>query len=52
MRIAHFLLYIDPGSGSLLLQVLLAGFLGMATAGRKVLGSFLSRLFRRRSDRE
>ena len=52
MRIAHFLLYIDPGSGSLLLQVFLAGFLGVAAAGRKAIGSFLARLFHRRTDRE
>jgi hypothetical protein len=52
MRIGHFLLYIDPGSGSLLLQVLLAAVLGSVAAGRKMIWGFLSRLVGKRSDRE
>jgi hypothetical protein len=52
VRVAHHLLYIDPGSGSLLLQVFLAGFLGLAAAGRKAIGAFFSRLFGKRTDKE
>ena len=52
MRIAHLILYIDPGSGSLLLQVFLAAVLGGAAAGRKMIWSFFSRLFGRRTDKE
>jgi len=51
LRIAHFILYIDPGSGSLLLQVFLAAALGGAAAARKSIGSFFSRLFRKRPDK-
>lgn len=52
MRIAHFILYIDPGSGSLLLQVFLAAGLGIVAAGRKAIWRFLSRLFGRPPDKE
>jgi hypothetical protein len=52
LRIAHFILYIDPGSGSLLLQVFLAAALGGAAAARKQIWSFFSRLFGKRSDKE
>ena len=52
MRIAHVILYIDPGSGSLLLQVFLAAVLGGAAVGRKMIWDFFSRLFGKRSDKE
>lgn len=31
-----FILYIDPGSGSLLLQALLAGFLSLITFSKRI----------------
>ena len=51
MRLAHFILYIDPGSGSLLLQVFLAAALGGAAAARKSVWAFFSRLFGKRADK-
>ena len=52
MRIAYFILYIDPGSGSILLQVFLAAALGGAAAARKSIWGFFSRLFGKHPDRE
>ena len=52
MRLAHFILYIDPGSGSLLLQVFLAAALGGVAAARRSIWSFFSRLFGKHPDKE
>lgn len=52
MHIANVVLYIDPVSGSLLLQAFLAGALGAVAVGRKVIWRFLSRLFGKRPDKE
>jgi hypothetical protein len=43
--------YIDPGTGSMLYQALLAGLLGVGFTFRRVLGTFLH-WFRRRQPRE
>jgi hypothetical protein len=42
-----FLAYIDPGSGSMLLQVLLAGALSAPFLFRRAIGNALRRLRRR-----
>lgn len=49
MIIEHsiMLAYIDPGTGALLLQTLIAGFLGLMFYFRAVLKKFISMLFRR-----
>ena len=52
LHVGRFLLYIDPGSGSLLLQAFIAAVLSGAVMGRKAIGDFFSRLFRKRTDRE
>lgn len=40
----HILAYIDPGSGSLLLQAILAGLLAIPFFFRRTIGGFLHRL--------
>lgn len=40
--------YIDPGSGSMVFQLLLASAIGSAIAFRKALGDLFRRLIRRR----
>jgi hypothetical protein len=40
----HILAYIDPGSGSLLLQALLAGLLSIPFFFRRTIGGFIHRL--------
>ncbi len=47
-----FILYIDPVSGSLLLQSLVAGFLGAVAFWRKSIWSFFTRLFGSKENRE
>ena len=49
MIIEHsiMLAYIDPGTGALLLQTLIAGFLGVMFYFRAVLKKFVSLIFRR-----
>jgi hypothetical protein len=42
-----FLAYIDPGSGALLLQALVAGAVGALTIFRSALSSLTSKLFGR-----
>ena len=45
----HFLLaYIDPGSGALLLQGLVAGAVGCLMVGRQLIANIASKLFGRR----
>lgn len=44
--------YIDPGTGSLLLQTLIAGILGLLYYFRAALKKIASWLFRRRNDKE
>ena len=46
------ILYIDPVSGSLLLQSLIAGFLGAVAFWRKAIWAFFSRLFGPKGNRE
>lgn len=43
------MMYIDPGSGSMFFQLLLASALGSVIAFRKGLASVLRRIFRRNS---
>jgi hypothetical protein len=45
----HILAYIDPGSGSLLLQAILAGLLSIPFFFRRTIGGFINRV-RGRSD--
>ena len=46
-----FLAYIDPGSGALLLQTLVAGAIGGLVFGRQLLADVTSKLFgRKKSD--
>jgi hypothetical protein len=45
MQVPRILLYIDPGSGSLLLQALLAGALGAVAVWRQNIARFFARLF-------
>jgi hypothetical protein len=48
-----FLAYLDPGTGSYLIQILIAGLLGMMLAVKGVwinIKAFFARLFGRRSD--
>ncbi len=52
MHIAKIVLYIDPVSGSLLFQSLIAGFLGAVAFWRKSIWAFLSRLFGSKGNRE
>ena len=40
----HLLAYIDPGSGSLLLQAILAGLLSIPFFFRRTIGGFVSRI--------
>jgi hypothetical protein len=40
----HILAYIDPGSGSLLLQALVAGLLAIPFFFRRTIGGFLHRV--------
>jgi len=46
------ILYIDPVSGSLLLQSLVAGFLGAVAFWRKSIWAFFTRLFGPKGNRE
>jgi hypothetical protein len=46
-----FLAYIDPGSGSMLLQVILAGVLAVPFFFRRVIGDGLRRLRGRDADK-
>jgi hypothetical protein len=39
--------YIDPGSGGMLLQVLLGSVLGLAVWFRRVIGSFFRKFFKK-----
>jgi hypothetical protein len=52
LHIPLVVLYIDPVSGSLLLQSLVAGFLGAVAFWRKSIWAFFSRLFGSKSRRE
>ena len=45
-------LYIDPVSGSLLFQSLIAGFLGAVAFWRKTIWAFFTRLFGSKRNRE
>ena len=44
------LAYIDPGSGSMILQVILAGVLAVPFFFRRTIGDFMRRLRGRRDD--
>ena len=47
----HFLLYIDPGSGSYLIQVIIAGILGIAFFFKNIVASikyFFYRIFKKK----
>lgn len=44
--------YLDPGTGSVILQVLLGGFAGLALAGRLYWRKFLSVIGLRREEAE
>jgi hypothetical protein len=46
------ILYIDPVSGSLLFQSLIAGFLGAVAFWRKTIWAFITRLFGSKGNRE
>ncbi len=47
----HFLLaYIDPGSGALMVQALVAGAVGCLVFARNIVASITSKLFGRRQD--
>ncbi|MCC7289011.1 hypothetical protein IT414_01285 [bacterium] len=43
----HFLAYLDPGSGSIIIQVIMGGVLGMGYMARKSIAAVLGR-FRRK----
>lgn len=48
----HFLLYIDPGSGSFLIQAIIAGILGVAFFFKNIVFTikhFFQRIFGRKS---
>jgi ATP-dependent Zn protease len=48
----HFLLYIDPGSGSYLIQAIVAGVLGIAFFFKNIvlfIKHFFYRIFRKKS---
>ena len=48
----HFLLYIDPGSGSYLIQVIIAGVLGIAFFFKNIVTAikyFFYRIFKKKS---
>lgn len=52
MHVSMIVLYIDPVSGSLLLQSLVAGFLGAVAFWRKSIWAFFTRLFGPKRNRE
>ena len=52
LHIPMIVLYIDPVSGQLLFQTMVAGFLGAAAFWRKSIWTFLSRLFGSKGNRE
>lgn len=47
----HILAYIDPGSGSLLLQAILAGLLSIPFFFRRTIGGFINRVRGRTDER-
>jgi hypothetical protein len=40
--------YIDPGTGGMLIQIVIAAFLGVSIAGRKAIAAVVSKLFRKK----
>ncbi|HET9328608.1 MAG TPA: hypothetical protein VFQ05_17710 [Candidatus Eisenbacteria bacterium] len=52
MHKSMVILYIDPVSGSLLFQTLIAGFLGAVAFWRKSIWAFFTRLFGPKENRE
>ncbi len=37
--------YIDPGTGGMLIQIVIAAFLGVSIAGRKAIAAIASKIF-------